>query len=163
MKKSAMQAEIWLPWRKSSNAPDIGTHGGLNVTADVCRPCQHHGDPAGPIPCLPLPSGVPPYIPHHQVLTPMPKAGCRYTHWGCIDPIWKHHHFPQLQQSIFLILAHSWRWWHCAGGSSHAKGLAGSDHTLVSPGQGCGQLEEQRLEIPCMQLSSSSTHPWRMR
>lgn len=87
MKKSAMQAKSGCLEESPQMPLTLGTQGGLNVTADVCGPCQHHGDHAGPIPCLPLPSGVQPYIPHHQVLTLMPKGGRRYTHLGCIGPV----------------------------------------------------------------------------
>lgn len=74
MNKSAMQAENWLPWRKSSNAPDTGDTGRPECHRGVCGPCQHRCDHAGPIPCLPLPSSVPPsHVPHHQTLT-HPKA-----------------------------------------------------------------------------------------
>lgn len=82
------------------------------------------------------------HIPHHQMLTPTPKAGCRYIQSGYIGPIWKHHHFLCFSNPFFQFPP-TWRWWHCAGGSSHAEGLAGSDHTLVPQHRGVGSWKSR--------------------
>lgn len=140
-----------LPWRKSSNAPDIG---------DTGRPeCHCRCLWAMPAPrwvCWshsqsPITQQCPTITTFPITKSSLQHQGC--THLGFIGPIWKHHHFHTLSNP-FLQSLPTWRWWHCAGGFSHA---------LVSPGQEHGQLEEQGQEIPCIQLSSSSTHPWRMR
>lgn len=115
----------------------LRTQGGLNVTADVCGPCQHHGHHAGPIPSLPVPSSTPP-SPHSPSPNPHPdtKGWLQIYSLRMCRPSLKTPSFPPGSAVHFSNTCPQLKMVALCRGFGHAQGLAGSDHALVSPAQG---------------------------
>lgn len=162
MNKSAMQAESWLPWGKSSHALALEMQGCLSAAADGSGHASTLPTMPIPIPSLTPPSSVSPspITHHHQSSTQWLKVAHSSSHMFAWfkTPLFPLDH-AAINISRYLSTAKDG--WHGAGGLRHAAGLVSSNsHSSIPSSR---DAESRWEELPCILLNSSSIYPGRIR